>query len=104
MKERRTEVLAEIQKKNRELSDAVRRLAEARARLETQRASAQVAAADGQPQLDGKEMQKGAAAMALLGWLVGVSARGKSSPSEQSADYDRKRWSVERKISGNGQK
>jgi len=42
--------------------------------------------------------------MALLGWLVGVSARGKSSPSEQSADYDRKRWSVERKISGNGQK
>jgi len=31
MKERRTEVLAEIQKKNRELSDAVRRLEEARA-------------------------------------------------------------------------
>jgi len=104
MKERRTEVLAEIQKKNRELSDAVRKLAEARARLETQRASAQVAAADGQPQSDVKEMQRGAAALALLGWLVGVSTRGKSSSSEQSADYDRKRWSVERKISGNGQK
>ena len=104
MKERRAEALAEIQKKSRELSDAVRRLGEARARLETQRAAVQVAAVDGQPQLDAKEMQRGAAAMALLGWLVGVSARGKSSPSEQSADYDRKRWSVERKISGNGQK
>src|SRR5881396_629071 len=100
MKERRTEVLAEIQKKNRELSDAVRRLGEARARLETQRAAVQVAAVDGQPQLDAKEMQRGAAALALLGWLVGVSTRAKSSPSEQSANYDRKRWSVERKISG----
>ena len=104
MKERRTEVLAELQKKNRELSDAVRKLAEARARLETQRASLQVAAADGQPPLDVKELQRGAAAMALLGWLVGVSTRGKNSSSERSADYDRKRWAVERKISGNGQK
>ena len=104
MKERRAEALAEIQKKSRELSDAVRRLGEARARLETQRAAVQVAAVDGQPQLDAKEMQRGAAALALLGWLVGVSTRAKSSPSEQSANYDRKRWSVERKISGNGQK
>ena len=42
--------------------------------------------------------------MALLGWLVGVSTRSKSSSSEQSADYERKRWSVERKIWRNGQK
>jgi len=54
--------------------------------------------------LDVKELQRGAAAMALLGWLVGVSTRGKNSSSERSADYDRKRWSVERKISGNSQK
>jgi hypothetical protein len=102
MKERRTELLAEIQKKRRELSDAVRRLAEARALIETQQVSAQVAASDVQPQLEVKEAQKGAAAMAMLGWLVGVSTRAKSSPPEQSADYDRKRRLVEQKISGNG--
>ena len=102
MKERRVAVLGEIQKKRSDLSDAIRKLAEANARLENQRSAAYTAASNGgsPPAMDVEEVQKGAAALALLGWLVGVTVRVRNSSPEQSAEYDRKRLSVERKIAG----
>jgi hypothetical protein len=100
LRERRNELLIEIRKKRAELLDAVRKLREARARIETQRSAAYAAVAEGQPQLDIEEVQTGSAAMALLGWLVGVSSRVKTYNPDQLADYDRKRSVVERKIAG----
>jgi hypothetical protein len=100
MRERRDELLIEMRKKRSDLLDAVRRLREARSRLEHERAAAFTPSPDVQPELDIQEVQSGAAAMALLGWLVGVSSRVKTYSPDQMAEYDRKRTSVERKISG----
>jgi hypothetical protein len=107
MRERRVEVMTDIKKKRTDLLDAVRRLAEARTRLELQRAAAYSAAVEDHPELDIEEAKKGAAAAALLGWLVGVSSHAKTYNPDQMADYDRKRAIVEKKIAagnGNGHK
>lgn len=105
-REKRNKLIAEIQKKRGDLSDAVRKLAEARARLESERSAAHVDAASGPSMWDVEGAQTGAASMALLGWLVGISSRAKNvTASAPITDYDRKRSFVERKLaSRNGHK